>query len=84
MDYINLNSEDDIPMWEHTVTAMVKIRTRNVSDSADVSWEIAKDDEDDPRSMATKPRHAWLGHELSALGDGPRRHGGKLANRSLW
>ncbi len=46
MDYINLNSEDDIPMWEHTVTAMVKIRTRNVSDSADVSWEIAKDDEE--------------------------------------
>ena len=38
--------DEDIPQWEHTITAMVKLRQRNRATDADESWELAKDDEE--------------------------------------
>lgn len=38
--------DEDVPRWEHTITARVKLRQRNAADSADVAWELAKDDEE--------------------------------------
>jgi hypothetical protein len=38
--------EEDTPQWEHTITAMVKLRQRNRATDADESWELAKDDEE--------------------------------------
>jgi hypothetical protein len=38
--------DEDIPEWEHTITAMVKLRQRNRATDADKGWELAKDDEE--------------------------------------
>jgi hypothetical protein len=37
---------EDTPEWEHTITAMVKLRQRNRATDADKSWFLAKDDEE--------------------------------------
>jgi hypothetical protein len=38
--------DEDTPEWEHTVTAMVKLRQRNRADDPNQGWELAKDDEE--------------------------------------
>lgn len=38
--------DEDTPEWEHTITAMVKLRQRNRATDANESWELAKDDEE--------------------------------------
>lgn len=38
--------DEDIPQWEHTITATVKLRQRNSAPDADISWELAIDDEE--------------------------------------
>jgi len=38
--------DEDTPQWEHTITAMVKLRQRNSSDDPNEAWELAKDDEE--------------------------------------
>jgi hypothetical protein len=38
--------DEDTPEWEHTITAMVKLRQRNRATDADEGWELAKDDEE--------------------------------------
>jgi len=38
--------DEDTPQWEHTITAMVKLRQRNSSDDPNRAWELAKDDEE--------------------------------------
>jgi hypothetical protein len=38
--------DEDTPQWEHTITAMVKLRQRNSADDPNQAWELAKDDEE--------------------------------------
>lgn len=38
--------DEDTPQWEHTITATVKLRQRNSAPNADISWELAIDDEE--------------------------------------